>query len=178
VWLRANPRPALLVSLPPTVLGLALAAVAAAAARGGWPASIWLGLAGLGVAGCAWGGASAHWLTRPRLERRGDRLWVRLRWTAVEKVPLEVIEGCLLGTAEIPAPLGGPPLETATLVIKLADRAAEWADRPTNRWLGQWCGHYLRVRGTFCERLDAGLVRRLNQQLAELRAGQPLEAGR
>jgi hypothetical protein len=95
---------------------------------------------------------------------------VRLRWTAAEEVPLSDVEGCLLGAAEIPAALGGRPIETATLVIKLADRAAEWADRPTNRWLGQWCGHYVRVRGTFCEPLDAALVGRLNQRLAELRA--------
>jgi hypothetical protein len=36
--------------------------------------------------------------------------------------------------------------------------------------LGKWCGSYITIRGTWCERLSVELVQRLNVRLAEMHA--------
>jgi hypothetical protein len=162
VWLRANPRPALLLALPALLLGGLLVALALA---GVGPMRSALLLAGGTIA--ATGLAAVFLSTRPRIERVGDRLRLRVRWLGAEAAPLAAVEGFLLGTGELPFALGGRPVENATLVVKLADAASEWADRPTNRALAQWCDHYVRIRGVFCEPLDLALVAALNERLAE-----------
>jgi hypothetical protein len=115
------------------------------------------------------GVVTAMLILRPRLRQHGNRLRFQVRWLGAEEVPLEAVEGFLLGTGELPVSLGGKPVEAATLVVKLADAELELADRPTNRLLAQWCDHYVRVRGVFCEPLSLRLVEALNARLAEVR---------
>lgn len=171
VWLRANPRPALLLALPTLLLGLASVALARWTLQPAGFASAAGQLVGGLVAGI--GLAAMLVSTRPRLALVGSTLRLRVRWFGVEKAPLSAVEGFLLGTGELPLAVAGRPVEAATLVIKLADAAVELADRPTNRMLAQWCDHYVRIRGVFCEPLDLRLVERLNERLAVAKGVRP-----
>lgn len=138
--------------------------------RSGWSESAGrIALAGFGSVALLTGAAVAALTLRPRLRQEGNRLRFQVRWLGAEEAPLEAIEGFLLGTGELPISVGGKPVEAATLVVKLADAELDLADRPTNRMLAQWCDHYVRVRGVFCEPLNLRLVEGLNARLAEAR---------
>ncbi|HEX4131608.1 MAG TPA: hypothetical protein VHZ24_16335 [Pirellulales bacterium] len=83
-------------------------------------------------------------------------------------VPIEVVEGFLLGQG--PSYLPGKEAsrsETRTLVVRLAERATEWEHVAMPPRLGSWCGHYITIRGTWCEPLSVDLVNRLNMKLHE-----------
>ena len=107
-------------------------------------------------------------LSRPRMAQCDGQLLVYVRWSGPVRVPLEVVEGFLLGQG--PSRLqakGRRELETSTVVIRLAERAEEWARVDVDPLLGNWCGHYVTIRGTFCEPINLDLVNRLNARLHE-----------
>jgi hypothetical protein len=168
-WLRTNTRVFLLALIPPAVpalLGLLL--LVGTAGRGPQIAAVVL----LGLAVVGWG--IAFWqLRRPRIEYRtlggNGQLWLYLRWIGVIRVPIEFVEGFLLGQGPtlLPVP-ASENIETSTVVIKIADRAEEYARVDVDRALGSWCNHYVTVRGMWCERLNLALVNRLNARLAEV----------
>jgi len=167
-WLRPNTR-ALWLGAAMPVAGAALGAALAAglwqsawAHRAGW---LLLALSLLVLTALAWQGS------RPRLARQGKHLLVYLRAGRPIRLPLNVVEGFLLGQA--PSMLPGKRydrMEAAALVIKLSDRAAEWARFDVKPALGAWCNHYITIRGTWCEPLSVDLVNRLNARLANTRA--------
>jgi len=123
--------------------------------------------------------ANLAWQSRrPRLAYEPGRLLVFLRSGGPIRVPLEIVEGFLLGQA--PGLLPGKRLldaPTSSVVIRLAERAEEWAMVEVKPALGSWCGHYVTLRGTWCEPLSVDLVHRLNARLAEVKrqphGGQP-----
>jgi hypothetical protein len=153
------------LGLPLVLCGAALAALGLGSGFGAGRTFLLVG----GAAAMLIAAATAILTLRPRLRQQGNRLRFQVRWLAAEDVPLEAVEGFLLGTGELPVSVGGKPVEAATLVVKLADAELELADRPTNRMLAQWCDHYVRVRGVFCEPLSLRLVEGLNARLAEVR---------
>ncbi len=111
-------------------------------------------------------------LRHPRLSYRDGSLLVNLRPGGPIRVPIEIVEGFLLGQG--PSFLPGRRYrgtETTTLVIRLAEAATDWADvdgvKPA---LGKWCGGYITIRGTWCEPLSVSLINRLNQRLAAVQA--------
>jgi hypothetical protein len=88
-------------------------------------------------------------------------------------MPIEVVECFLLGQA--PTMLPGKSqehAETASVVIRLNERAADWAHRDVRPALGKWCEGYITLRGTWCEPLSVPLINRLNARLAEAHAAQ------
>jgi hypothetical protein len=102
---------------------------------------------------------------------RGELL-VFLRSDGPIRVPLSIVEGFLIGQG--PSFLPGKrleQLEASTVVIRLAERATEWAKVDVEPRLGYWCGHYITIRGAWCEPLSVDLVNRLNARLAEVQAG-------
>jgi hypothetical protein len=106
---------------------------------------------------------------QPRLAYRPGELLVYLAPPRPIAVPIEIVEGFFLGAG--PSFLPGPAkdqLQTANLVIRLADRAPDWAQREVRPELGAWCGGYITLRGTWCEPLTLDLVQRLNARLAEV----------
>lgn len=111
-------------------------------------------------------------LRQPRLVYRDGFLYVRLRPGSPIRVPIEIVEGFLLGQG--PSQLPGRRYrnsETRTLVIRLAESAEEWAKvEGIPPLLGKWCGGYITIQGTWCEPLDVPLVNRLNARLAEVHA--------
>jgi hypothetical protein len=60
-----------------------------------------------------------------------------------------------------------PTAATRTLVIRLAEKASEFADRDATPALADWAGGYVTLRGAWCEPLDDKIARALNHRLAE-----------
>ena len=171
IWLRTN-------RLPLTI-GAAAAIVACAAGT-----MLGTGLFGTIESGLArlagWLLASVSCLSlihlirqmlRPRLACQAGELLVYLRPGEPIRVPLSIVEGFLLGQG--PSYLPGKRLarvEASTVVIRLAERATEWAKVEVEPKLGYWCGHYITIRGAWCEPLSVALVNRLNARLAEVQS--------
>ena len=107
------------------------------------------------------------WMTRrPLLVYGTGKLRVYIRADKPIGVPIEVVEGFLLGKQE--AKLGRRQVEIATLVIRLAERATEYAKFEMHPDVGRWCGGYINIFGTWCEPLSVDLVNKLNARLAEV----------
>ncbi len=169
IWLRTNTRVFLLALVPPSVpalLGVLLAAGATTRAT----QITGLVLIALGMAG--W--TVVFWqLCRPRIAYRlhqgQGQLWFYLRWIGVIRVPIQFVEGFLLGQGPTLLPVRATEnIETSTLVVKLADSAEAYARVEVDRALASWCNHYVTVRGMWCEPLSLSLVNRLNARLAEV----------
>ncbi|MEX2120108.1 MAG: hypothetical protein WD847_10985 [Pirellulales bacterium] len=165
-WLRSNTRIMWLGTLPAaggTLAGLLLVWNAGPSALG-WLARIAGGLLlVISLGGLAW---LVRQLLRPRLAYEAGHLLVYLRPQPL-KVPIELVEGFLLGQG--PSFLPGKRhrlTETSTLVIRLAERAGEWARIDVPPAMGSWCNHYVTIRGTWCEPLSVELAARLNARLA------------
>lgn len=115
---------------------------------------------------------------QPRLAADSGHLLVYLRSGGPIRVPLEVVEGFLLGQG--PSFLPGKRFasaEAATLIVRLAERAPEWAMIETDRRLGSWCGHYITIHGAWCETLSVDVADRLNARLAVAKQKLHAEAG-
>jgi len=130
----------------------------------GW--SVWVG-GGLIVLG-GWGLAAVAWQMRqPRVGYRDGEVLLHLNSGAPYAVPLEAVEAFLLGQAPANLPgERGAKAETVTVVVRLAEKAANWQRREVKPALASWCDGYITIRGTWCEPLDEETVRRLNRQLA------------
>ncbi len=108
-------------------------------------------------------------LRRPRMAYRQGELLLWLRGARPIRVPIEVVECFWLGQA--PSLLPGKRhehTETAAIVIRIAERAAEWRHQEVKPQLGSWCEGYVTIRGTWCEPLSIDVVNRLNRRLAEV----------
>jgi len=167
-WLRTNTRLLWVAAVWPVVL--AAAGLPLATSLFGIPRSPWirgLGWLIVGFAGC--GMAFLAWQARrPRLARDGAYLLVYLRVGAPIRLPLDVVEGFLLGQGPSFLPgQRGAGAAVKTIVIRLAEREAQWAQLEVKPDFGSWCGHYVTVRGTWCEPISVKLVHRLNERLAE-----------
>jgi hypothetical protein len=106
------------------------------------------------------------WL--PRVGYRRGLLRLNLRLGRPVRVPLDLVEGFLLGQGPswLPAKnLANAP--TRTLVIRLAERAPEWQRVEVFPPFANWCDHYVTVRGAWCEPLSVALVTQLNARLHE-----------
>lgn len=167
-WLRTNRR----------AIGLAMLVPAIALAVGGLLACgllgaaelIWLRVTGGGVAVCAAVVLAllAWQMKQPRVAYSDGCLLVYLRLGPPARVPIDVVEGFLLGQG--PTMLLGEQhsrTQAVTVVIRLAERATEWANGDFHPALGTWCGGYITLRGAWCEPLNLRLVQSLNMKLAE-----------
>jgi len=165
VWLKSNLRP---------VAGLALAAIVVAVVCSPvvvvWDASAlagWL-LAGLlaGVASVVLTLAVIAW--QPRLSYRQGMLRVRLSPLVLQEVPLESVECFFLGSSAVDS---GPQSEATrrvgTLVMRIAERAIAWQERPTFAPWGQWKEGAVVFDGRWCEPLSIGVARGLSAKLVE-----------
>jgi hypothetical protein len=177
-WLRPNRRVLAFAALLPALaaaIGIALAALpAGTGAAQTWSRMIGGVLAAFSMLGLLF----LFWQARQaRLACDGRRLLVNLGTARPIAVPLELVEGFLLGQGPAFLP-GQKQAEVANLVVRLSERAPEWERIAVNRQFGSWCGHYITVRGTWCERLSVALVHRLNARLAEVKKGPASEAHR
>ena len=108
------------------------------------------------------------YLQRPRLEYEPGWLLLHLGWSRTIPIPIEIVECFFMG--QFPSKVRGPTgkeAETATVVVRLAERATEWHAREMAPHLGQWADGYIIVRGTWCEPINMDLLTRMNKLLAE-----------
>lgn len=168
IWLRGNLRPA--VGLVFVAAIVTCAGVAAALAGGAAPVVAWT-VAGAGAAAVAATALLAVAAARPRLERHGSSVRVRLAPLTVHDVPLDVVECVFRGTL----PLGGeadaaaaePSHRVATLVLRIAERATAWQARPTFRAWGTWEGGNIVLDGRWCEPLTVDRTGDVARRLLE-----------
>jgi len=177
IWLRGNIRPVAWLALLVAVVAGGLVAVVSMRATGPVPwllVAAFCGVAGSGVS------MLASVAARPRLERRGDSLQIRLSPTAVEHLPIDAVECFFQGSNPI-ARSGEPTcgnhaaFRVNTLVMRLAERAADFSSRPTFTPWGTWDDGYVVFDGRWCEPLSADLARSMSRQLIE--AKRSLAAG-
>lgn len=168
-WLRGNQRPVVwLAGVGLVVTALILAAAVSARV----PPAVWGVVTALGLVIAVAVILMARAAARPRLERRGDVLRIRLSPSATEDVPLDVVECFFPGSNPI-ARSGEPTcgshaaFRVNTLVMRLAERAVDQAARPTFTPWGTWDDGYVIFDGRWCEPLSPDLARSLGRRLIE-----------
>ena len=166
VWLRGNTRP---VAGLATLVGIAAAAILTPVVAAGAPGWLVWSILGGSVAAVAGLAAIGRAAARPRLSRAGDHLEIRLSPTAVERVPLDVVECVFRGTEPLAEGSGDAPprFRVGTLVVRFAERAAEWRSRPAFRAWGSWDDGHAVIDGRWCEPLSRATVERIAAALVE-----------
>lgn len=169
IWLRGNLRPVAWLAAVTAVVACGLVAAVAMAASS--MSSLLLVATCCGIAGTVIG-TLASAAARPRLERVGGCLRVRLSPTAVQDVPLDAVECFFQGSN--PIDRSGDPtcgdhavFRVNTLVMRLAERAADFSKRVTFTPWGTWDDGYVVFDGRWCEPLSADLARQLSRRLVE-----------
>lgn len=167
VWLRGNLRPVVGLAI---LVGVAAGAGAlAASAAGTAPWLAWAVAAGGGLVAAVLAAVGCV-AARPRLARCGETLEIRLAPTTVERVPLAVVECIFRGTEPLAGGAGEQPrFRVGTLVVRFAERAAEWSSRPTFRPWGTWSEGHAVIDGRWCEPLTRAAVERIAAALLEAR---------
>lgn len=108
-------------------------------------------------------------LTRPRLAYEEGELLVYLEPVRPTRIPIDIVEVFFLGQGPgVLPPLRGREPETQNVIIRLAESAKDWKHRDVRPSLGQWCEGYITLRGSWCEPITPGLMRQLNQRLADV----------
>ncbi|MFM8804023.1 MAG: hypothetical protein ACKOK8_08955 [Planctomycetia bacterium] len=170
IWLRGNLRPVTWLAAVAAVTAFGL--FAALALAGPAPAAAWLAVTILSLVMAAVVGMLSFAAARPRLVCAGDRLRIRLSPTVVHDVPLDVVECFFQGSNPI-ARTGEPTcgdhaaFRVNTLVMRLAERAADFSRRPTFTPWGTWDDGYVVFDGRWCEPLSAEVARRLSRELLD-----------
>jgi hypothetical protein len=163
VWLRSNPRPAVAGAV---VVALAGAVAAATLWVAGGPAWRWWALAAAGVAGGAVAMALVVAASLPRLVRRGGMLRVRLSPLTAHDIPLEIVECVFPGSSTLEGSEAAPR-RVGTVVMRLAERAVAWKERPTFAAWGTWNDGHVVIDGRWCEPLSLEVTKQLGQRILE-----------
>lgn len=164
VWLRGNVRPVLGGAAVAAALVAGLAWLALRPAAQPMERGLFGGLAaGLAAIVILFLRAAAQ----PRLGRRGDRLVARLAPFTVHEVPLDVVECVFHGSQPLDAAHGTPPLRVGTIVVRLAERATEWRERPSFAPWGSWTDGHIICDGRWCEPLSVERARAISASLLE-----------
>jgi hypothetical protein len=114
------------------------------------------------------------WLMRrPVLAYRSGQLLVYLRAGRPFRVPIDVVEGFFLGSGPLKlSDQWEAPYRTVNVIIRLAEKATDWADRPVKPSLGRWAESYIMIFGAWCEPLSLEVVSRLNVRLHRIQHGE------
>lgn len=165
VWLRSNPRPAVVAVVATCLATLLLVGGVRAAGGGPWAVLGAAVVGGLAVA-VVCGLLLAAWL--PRLERRGPRMRIRLAPFIGHDVPLEVVECVFPGSRVLADGTPGPAARrVGTVIVRLAERAEEWRRRPAFSAWGSWQDGQVVIDGRWCEPLSPAVTQRLGQRILE-----------
>ncbi|MCE2726405.1 MAG: hypothetical protein LW698_06460 [Planctomycetaceae bacterium] len=165
VWLRSNPRPAVAGA---AVAGLAMAMVVAVLWTVGGPGWCWWAVALAAAASVPIVAALVVTASLPRLVRQGNRLRVRLSPLAAEDVPLEIVECVFPGSSPlVGTESAAAPRRVGTVVVRLAERAVDWKERPTFAAWGTWSDGHVVIDGRWCEPLSLEVTKQLGQRILE-----------
>ncbi|MCG8584900.1 MAG: hypothetical protein MI757_09335 [Pirellulales bacterium] len=167
-WLLANRRAVAMGMVVPALIGV-VGLILATGVVESW-SFMWLRLVGgfIVVLAVFVLVAMCQQIRRPRIAYDDGNLLVYLALSSPFAVPLEHVECFLLGQG--PAYLPGQESdgsEVVTVVVRLAEKATDYARRDVKPALGSWCDGHITIRGTWCEPLDENVVKRLNRKLAE-----------
>jgi hypothetical protein len=149
----------------------AVAIVGLSIALGPWQAESWLRTVGWILA--ALGGLMVVTLVRqsrqPRIAYEAGHLLLYLRSGPPIRLPVEYVQCAFLGagSTQLPGP-SGRQIRTANLVIRLDEKAIDWAEVSVKPALGRWSEGYITIQGAWCEPLTLELVQHLNQRLHDL----------
>jgi hypothetical protein len=165
-WLRPNRRAILFGCILPLVLGAI--GVRLAIASGETDSWRWVGIM-LMIISVGIFAMLMNQLRRPRVAYADGRVLFYLRSGPPIAVPVNVVEAFFLGQGPAHLPTIAKQSETVNLVARLSQRNTEWARQEVKPALGNWCDGYVTIRGAWCERLGAELVRKLNRRLKEVK---------
>ena len=169
-WLRTNRR-AIFFGCVPLVAMVGL---------GGWLAvgiptiaGVWRGLGWAIIVGGVMGiTVLLNQLRRPRIAYHDGHVLFYLSGGGPIETPVGIVEAFFVGQGPAALPGGlAKQQSTYNLVARLAQRETDWANRDVKPALGQWCGGYVTIRGTWCEPLEDEVIRRLNRRLKEVKEG-------
>lgn len=168
VWLRGNLRPVLVMA---AVAGLAVVALTATLMLTAAPPFAWW----LAITCClviaAGVGTLARAAAQPRLVHEGDAVKVRLAPGRVHAVPLAAIECFFMGSSRLEAEEtqrdDAMTHRVGTLVMRVAERAADWQARPTFAPWGTWSDGAIVFDGRWCAPLSVELARQLSGKLVD-----------
>lgn len=149
---------------------------------------LWLGLVLLGVWGERWGTILTFvgvllvifglamtvrqlaWLRRPRVALSSDFVRLFVGRGCQYDIPLDVVECFFLGQALSQVRVSGiasRSVGNVTVVVRLAQRAKPWHERPADARLAKWEGGYVTLYGDWCEPITGDFVNKMNHQLAD-----------
>lgn len=169
VWLQPNRRAIWFGSILPLVIAIAgMLLIGLGIQSNSFALVAGVALVVVAVAALA---ALIHLAARPPISYCDGHVLFNLRGGAPIPVPVNIVEAFFMGQA--PANLAGDSHgreKTTTLVARLAQRHTEWAQRDVKPTFGNWREGYVTVRGTWCEPLNAEVVRRINRRLKEVKA--------
>ncbi len=173
IWLRSNRRALVLGMLIPAGVGL-FGLASAAAWLGPANSLLWrsLGAVLFSIALLLLSSLCVQW-RRPRVGYRDGHVLFNLRSGSPIRVPIDVVEAFLMGQGSAMLKGQHRSRETATVVVRLAEAASDWARVDVHPRLASWCDGYITIRGTWCEPLDVRVVNRLNQRLADAKMSEP-----
>jgi len=167
-WLRSNRRAIAAGFAVPVVLATIALVLAILPWAWWWKLSAIVPLAAAAV--ISW----SLWklVRQPRLAYEHGFLLVYLSASFIpERVPIEFVECFFLGEGPslLPQPVeSSPPARTQTIIIRIADSARDWQQRPVKPELGKWCDGYITIRGTWSEPIRPTLVQELNARLVDI----------
>ncbi len=169
IWLRGNRRAVLLGAIPPGILALVgLAMVSTAMNRDDAVVMRWCGVTGI-VLGTLSLAILAGQYRRPRIAFEKAQVLFFVRSGAPIAVPIDIVEGFLIGQGPAHLPGIRNHAKTVNLVARLSQRHTEWARQAVKPALASWCDGYVTIRGTWCEPLNNEVIRRLNRRLKEVK---------
>ena len=172
VWLHGNRRVYLIALVPGVII---LGGSALVLTNTFFVTSLWLRV--IAAVLCGFAGVTntslVLWVKRPLLAYSGGHLLVYLRPPQIVRVPIEFVEVFFAGQSEthMPRPrtqITGPAPESRNIVVRLAERATQFQQRPVKPSLGSWEEGYIVVRGAWSEPINKDLFRRLNRRLTEI----------
>lgn len=176
IWLRGNVRPAVLLAGFLVVAALPLLWLGARSNVG--PLVRW-GAGMAGIAAVILAAAAVAVAAAPRLVRRGAIMRVRLRPLRTWDVPLDAVECFFLGSNPLVSdPAAGPtPRRVGTIVMRIAERAAPWHDRPALASWGTWQGGNVVFDGRWCEPVSMDVARGLSRRLLDAKKQEAAAGG-
>lgn len=166
VWLRPNARAlAVMMVMPAVLLAVSAAglAVSLVTRQNAW---VSIGLA-VAVLLFLWMLVPLIHMSRlPRVAYQAGELLVYLPPHMPARVPIDLVEVFFMGQGDSPLPkLAGRDTETQNIVVRLAESAADWKQRPVGAAYGMWCESYITIRGSWCEPITPELMQEINNRL-------------
>jgi hypothetical protein len=166
VWLQGNRRliyPMFVLPILLAILGITLIALT-------WDRYIWLSAVGVLIIAVSvlLSISIMFYAYTMRIACDGKNLLLYIQESKPVAVPLEIVECFFLGSG-ITAMPGSPnrEIQTKNIVVRIAERATDWAHRDMPLEVGKWCEGHVTIRGLYCEPLTVDKVQELNVKLYE-----------